>query len=217
MKKLNSDFRFNFNRFLFLLTLILLCLLSQNKAFSYMIKYKEDYYKLFHVHYQQAPDDCIENIYWLEKAAKADFVNPLYVDFKINDEKEWEKYRYLFMMHINLKLIEQHMRLGRIYDKQVAHFYDQPWTDLYIENLNKSLTCYKAGLAYWQEASLWAEKANTSKFRFLILTPIQNWEDERERIGNGELDYEKILNREIKRVQKVIADFEALKENKDAY
>ena len=32
-------------------------------GFSYMVKYKEDYYKLFHVHYQQYPDDCIENIY----------------------------------------------------------------------------------------------------------------------------------------------------------
>ncbi len=179
-------------------------------AFSYMVKYKEDYYKLFHVHYQQYPDDVMENIYWLEQAVKADFCNPLYTGVKIEDEKDWEKYRYLFMMHINLKLIEQHMRLGRTYDKKVARFYDEPWKDLYIENLKKAKSCYEAGLVYWREAKLWCEKANTGRFNFLFLTDIQNWEDERERIGTGKLDYEKILNRELNRVNKVIEDFEKM-------
>ncbi|MDY2843947.1 MAG: hypothetical protein SOT81_08205 [Treponema sp.] len=179
-------------------------------AFSYMVKYKEDYYKLFHVHYQQYPDDVMENIYWLEKAVQADFCNPLYAGVKIDNEDDWEKYRYLFMMHINLKLIEQHLRLGRTYDKKTAKFYDAPWKDLYIENLKKAKSCYEAGLYYWQEAKLWAEKANVGKFKFLFLTDIQNWEDERERVGNGNLDYDKILNREISRVQKVIDDFEKM-------
>lgn len=184
--------------------------LAPQKGFSYMVKYKEDYYKLFHVHYQQYPDDVMENIYWLEQAVKADFCNPLYAQVKINDEKDWEKYRYLFMMHVNLKLIEQHLRLGRIYDRKVARFYDAPWKDLYIENLKKTLSCYEAGLYYWQEAKLWAEKANVPRFQFLTLTDIQNWEDERERIFTGKLNYQKILEREITRVKKVIVDFESM-------
>jgi len=180
------------------------------KPSAYMVKYKEDYYRLFHVHYQQFPDDCMENIYWLEKAVQADFANPLYAEAKIETEKDWEKYKFLFQMHVNLKLIEQHQRLGRIYDKKVAHFYDAPWKDTYVENLKKALSCYQAGLYYWTEAKLWAEKANVAKFRFLFLTEIQNWEDERERIADGSLNYEKILNRDIVRVQKVIAEFEAM-------
>ncbi len=180
------------------------------KPSAYMVKYKEDYYRLFHVHYQQFPDDCMENIYWLEKAVQADFANPLYAEAKIETEKDWEKYKFLFQMHVNLKLIEQHQRLGRIYDKKVAHFYDAPWKDTYVENLKKALSCYQAGLYYWTEAKLWAEKANVAKFRFLFLTDIQNWEDERERIADGSLNYEKILNRDIARVQKVIAEFEAM-------
>lgn len=194
------------------LSVLLILIFAVSPAFSYMVKYKEDYYQLFHVHYQQYPDDVMENIYWLEKAVQADFCNPLYAGVKINDETDWEKYRYLFMMHINLKLIEQHMRLGRVYDKQVAHFYDAPWKDQYLENLKKAKSCYEAGLAYWQEAKLWAEKSNTGKFKFLFLTDIQNWEDERERIGTGNLDYEKILNRELSRLNKVIDDFEKMDE-----
>lgn len=178
---------------------------------AYMVKYKEDFYKLYHVHYQQYPDDCIENIYWLEKAVEADFCNPLYAMAKIETEKQWEKYRYLFQMHVNLKLIEQHLRLGRIYDKKCVYFYDAPWKDEYLNNLEKTLSCYEAGLYYWQEAKLWFEKANASSFNFLFITELQNWEDELERIKTGELNYEKMLNREIERVKKAIDELLAMK------
>lgn len=194
----------------YILILITITLFFSQSASAYMVKYKEEYYNLYHVHYQQLPDDCIENIYWLEKAVNADFCNPQYAMAKIQTEKQWEKYRYLFQMHLNLKLIEQHLRLGRIYDKQVAYFYDAPWKEEYLRDLEKCLSCYKAGYYYWQEAKLWAEKANTSEYNFLYITDVQNWEDERERICTGELDYGNILDRETKRVQKVIDTFVAM-------
>ena len=177
---------------------------------AYMVKYKEDFYRLYHVHYQQFPDDCMENIYWLEKAAQADFCNPLYANAKIENKKQWEKYRYLFQMHINLKLIEQHLRLGRIYDKKVAYFYDAPWQEEYLRNLEKALSCYNAGFYYWQEALLWAEKAGVKEFYFLTLTDVQFWEDELERIKNGELNYGAMLEREVKRVESVRDSFLAM-------
>lgn len=182
------------------------------QANAYVVKYKEDYYKLYHIHYAQASDDCIENIYWLEKAVNADFANPLYAYTKIEDEAQWEKYRYIFQMHLNLKLIEQHLRLGRIYDKKVAYFYDAPFKDEYIRNLEKTLSCYQACYYYWTEAQIWAEKASTTKFNFLYITNLQNWEDERERIVSGKLDYKKTLDREIQRVQKVIDDLVAMED-----
>lgn len=177
-----------------------------------MVKYKEDWYKLFHVHYQQYPDDCMENIYWLEQAVKADFCNPQFCDFKVVSEKQWEKYRYLFMMHINLKLIEQHLRLGRTYDKKCIYFYDSPWKEEYLRNMQKALSCYQAGLYYWQEVKIWAEKANAPSFYFLTITEKQAWEDERERIFTGELNYEKMLKREISRLEKNIAQLEEMSE-----
>ena len=186
-------------------SIILLTFLPSSLS-AYMVKYKEDWYKLYHVHYQQYPDDCIENIYWLEKAVQADFCNPQFVDIKIETEKEWEKYRYLFQMHINLKLIEQHLRLGRSYDKKCIYFYDAPWKDEYLNNMQKALSCYQAGLYYWQEAKVWCEKANAASFNFLFITGKQNWEDERERIANGDLDYEKMLKREINRLEKNIKE-----------
>lgn len=198
----------SFSKFTFIAAFcIVICI---QPASAYVCKYKEDYYNLFHVHYQQLPEDCLENIYWLEQAVKSDFCNPQYALAKIENEKQWEKYRCLFQMHLNLKLIEQYMRLGRIYDKKVAYFYDAPWKQEYLDDLNKTLECYKTGYYYWQEAKLWAEKANISDFAFLYITDLQNWEDERERICTGTLDYKKILDRETTRVQKVIDTFVAM-------
>ena len=74
---------------------------------AYYVTYKEQYYRLYHLHYIQYPDDTMENIYWLEKALKADFCNPLYALALIENETQYEKYRYLFNMHLNLKMIEQ--------------------------------------------------------------------------------------------------------------
>ncbi|MBO5116739.1 MAG: hypothetical protein J6C25_04445 [Treponema sp.] len=199
--------------FLIILNFLVLFFIPLQKADAYMVKYKEDWYKLFHVHYQQYPDDCMENIYWLEKAVEADFCNPLYADAKITTEKEWEKYRYLFQMHINLKLIEQHLRLGRIYDKKCIYFYDAPWKEEYLSNMEKALSCYKTGLYYWKEAKIWYEKANAPTFRFLYIEDLQFWEDERERIFTGELNYEKIINREVERLEKNISELKAMDEN----
>ena len=184
--------------------------LFSSPAQAYMVKYKEDYYKLYHIHHQQNPEDRIGNIYWLEKAVLADFCNPLYANAKITTKTEWEKYRYLFQMHLNLKLIEQHLRLGRIYDKKVAYFYDSPWKDEYLRNIEKAIACYEAGYYYWKEAQLWAEKANTKKFNFLFITDLQNWEDERERIKTGDLNYKQILDRELTRLKKVRDEFIAM-------
>lgn len=214
MKNSNNKFEYNFFTIKSLLNrgvaILLLAIIFVCNASAYVCKYKEDYYKLYHIHYAQTSDDCIENIYWLEKAVEAPFANPLYAMAKIEDEEHWEKYRYLFMMHLNLKLLEQHLRLGRIYDKETAYFYDAPWKDEYLRNLEKAKTFYEAGYYYWQEAQLWAEKASTTNFNFLWITDLQNWEDERYRIVTGELDYKKTLDRELTRVNKVIDTYVAM-------
>lgn len=182
-------------------------------AAAYVVQFKEQFYELYHIHYNQYPDDTMENIYWLERAVEADFGNPLYAMGKIATEKDWEKYRYLMMMHINLKLVEQHLRLGLKWDKQVAYFYNAPWKKQNLESLETAETCYRAGLYYWNEARIWAEKANTREFRFLFLTDLQAWEDERERIAIGKLDYARTIDRELARLDKVRTGFLAMDEN----
>ena len=176
-------------------------------VFPYFVEYKEQYYKLYHIHYAQEPDDIVENIYWLERAINADFCNPLYALGKISTKKEWEKYRNMFMMHLNLKMVEQHLRLGSKFDKEIAYFYNYPWKEQNIESLSKAEELYQTALIYWYEAKLWAEKANIKEFQFLFLDDLPSWENERERIALGDLNYERTIKRELLRLQKVREDF----------
>ncbi|MDX9897944.1 MAG: hypothetical protein RBT62_03425 [Spirochaetia bacterium] len=177
---------------------------------GYPVYFKEQFYRLYHIHYIQYPDDTIENIYFLEQAQKADFCNPLYALAKIEDKRHWERYRYLFNMHIELKMIEQHLYLGAKFDKQVAYFYNAPWKRENLESLEIAETAYRAALAYWPGAQEWARKAEG--MRFIFLPDVQAWEDESFRIVDGQLDYGRIIERELKRLAKVRADFEAMDE-----
>ncbi len=197
----------------FFAVFLVLSVFAAESSFAKAITFKEQYYKLFHVHYQQYPDDVMENIYWLERAAAADFCNPQYALSKINDKDDWEKYRFIFMMHINLKLTEQHLRLGRTWDKKKAYFYDAPWKEEYLRNLETAETCYKTALFYWNEAKNWAEKADAKKFQFLYLNDLSNWEDEKYRIIEGSLNYEKMINRELDRLNSVRNTFNEMDEN----
>lgn len=191
---------------------ILLCFTVSSLS-AYVVRYKEQFYELYHIHYNQHPDETMENIYWLERAIEADFCNPLYAVGTISDEKDWEKYRYLFMMHLNLKLAEQHVRLGSKWDKQKAYFYNAPWKKQNLESLETAETCYKTALYYWNEAVIWAEKANVREFQFRFLTDLQFWEDERERIADGSLDYNRTIQRELARLASVRFAFLAMDEN----
>jgi hypothetical protein len=178
---------------------------------AYPVYYKEQFYRLFHTHYIQYPDDSIENIYWLEKAKNADFCNPLYALAAIPDEKHWERYRYLFAMHVNLKLIEQHLVLGSKFDKRAAYFFNAPWKSQNLESIKTAETAYRAALAYWPEAKELASKAMT--MRFVMLPEVQYWIDEASRIVAGELDYADIIADELARLEKVRSQFEKMDAN----
>jgi hypothetical protein len=192
---------------------LLLLTLNAPPLDAYYVQYKEQYFRLFHLHYIQYPDDTMENIYWLEKALKADFANPLYAIALIEDRVQWEKYRYLFMMHVNLKLIEQYLYLGNKWNKRNAYFYNAPWKEQNLESLETAETCFRTALYYWKDAVDWAEKALDRRFRFINLRRVQYWEDEAGRIEDKSLDYEKIIRRELDLLQRVRERFQAMDEN----
>jgi len=192
---------------------LLLTLLPVVPLHAYYVTYKEQYYRLYHLHYVQSPDDTIENIYWLEKALKADFCNPLYALALIENETQWEKYRYLFMMHVNIKLAEQYLFLGNKWNKRNAYFYNAPWKEQNLGSLTTAETCFRTALYYWNEALTWADKLKDKKFRFMNLEKIQFWEDEAGRIDDKTLDYGKTINRELALLQSVREKFQAMDGN----
>lgn len=184
---------------------IFLLSLTPYSAKAYKILYAEQFYRLFHNHFYQYPQDINENIWYLEQALKSDFANPLNALARIETKKEWEKYRYLFNMHVNLKIIEQYRLLGSKYDKQVFYFYNTPWKEDNLKSLQIAEANYNKALYYWKEAKKWASKASGI---WVNLEEIQNWEDESYRILSGDLNYQKIMERDLLRLDKVRSEFQ---------
>ena len=193
---------------------LLLCalgalLLPLPEAGAYRVLYAEQYYKLYHLHFYQYPDDSMENIYYLELALKSDFANPLYALARIENKQEWAQYRTLFKMHVNLKLTELYLTLGSKYDKLAAYFYNAPWRDQNLDSLDKAEQSYRVALGYWREAVGWAARIPRLQFN---LEEIQKWEDEWKRILVGDLDYQEIISGHLGRLERVRREFQAMDE-----
>jgi hypothetical protein len=195
---------------IFRTAIVVILLSSALPANGYFVTYKEQYYRLFHMHLHQNPDDTMENIYWLEQALKADFANPLYALALIENEIQWEKYRYLFTMHLYIKLVEQYLFLGNKWNKRNAYFFNAPWRDQNLESLDIAESCFRAALYYWDYAIEWAEKANDRRFRWINLQRVQFWEDEAFRIQNGTLNYGRTIRRELASLERVRERFQAM-------
>ena len=198
----------------FIILFFLLCF-SLPFSFAYKILYAEQFYKLFHLHFYQYPDDTMENISYLEQALKADFCNPLYALAKIETEIEYERYKTLFKMHINLKMIEQYLILGSKYDKFEIYFFHRngPWREDICESLKTAETAYKVALYYWKQAKQWSKKAWS--LRMIHLDEIQNWSDENFRIQTIDLDYKAIIQKHLARIKKSQAYLECTPETID--
>ncbi|MFO8064357.1 MAG: hypothetical protein R6V29_06950 [Spirochaetia bacterium] len=189
----------------------LVFVLFAHNAEAYRLVYKEQLYELYHVQFYQYPERIAENVKWLQMALKADFANPLYALAEIEDKTDWTRYRRLFMMHVNLKLVELHIRWAGKYNKEVAYFYNAPWKEDNLNSLDRAESLFETALAYWDEALQWSEQA--WELRTVHLEEIQKWSDENHRIETGELDYEAIIGRHLDRLEEVRAGFEAMDEN----
>jgi hypothetical protein len=181
--------------------LVACVLISAGSVSAYKILYAEQYYKLFHLHLNQYPDDCLESIYYLEQALRSPFANPLNALAKIDDEEDWERYRNLFYLHVNLKLVEQWRLLASKYDKRVAYFYNAPFKEQNLESLDQAEELYNQALTYWEEALRYYEILSSIPYR--NLPEVQNWEDEYERIQSGELDYAEFIGIDLSRLKRV--------------
>lgn len=193
------------------LLFILLLLFVSTQGWGYTLLYAEQLYGLYHLQFYQYPEDLNECIFYLQKALDAPFANPLNALAVIEDEGEWERYRNLFKMHVNIKLTELYRLLASKYDKRRAYFYNYPFRETNLKSLEMAEYYYNVALVYWQEALVWAEKIESPSF--IHLTEVQFWEDELYRISEGEFDYRRFIQADLDRLEQVRQDFLAMDES----
>lgn len=188
----------------------LLFLLISTGIFSHDIKYLEGFYNLYVENFYQYPKDVNRNIYYLKSALSVPFSNPLYALAEIKTEEQWEKYRYLMYTHINLKIVDSYLQLAKGLDKQEALFYNAPWKEYNIKSLNEAEWYYLEAKKYWVDALEWSSLVADEKFMFLYIEDIIHFEDESTMIQSGELDYNKIIDKHLKRLNEVRTKFEEM-------
>lgn len=176
--------------------------------YGYDIRYAEQFYKLYHHNLYMYPGDYQENIWYLERALGSDFVNPLNALARIENPDQWERYRYLFYMKVNLELVKQYRLLGAEYDKQTAYFFNAPWKEQNLESLEYAESYYQTALYYWEEAVSWSAKA--WELRWLEIEGAHHWADLSYRIEHYELDYEEIIGMDLERLAGVRETFEQM-------
>lgn len=186
------------------------CVVFCAPALAYKLFYAEQLYELYHRHLHQDSDSIMENIVWLEEALEAPFANPLYALARIESPGEWKHYRYLFKMHVNLLLVELHLRLGYRYYKQRPYFYNAPWRDQNLESLETAETLFRTALYYWEQSVSWSQKLYGSPYH---LNDVQKWEDDNYRIRTGDLDYGDIIGEHLRQLEEVRAAFERMDED----
>ncbi len=111
----------------FKINLILLLLISVSKInASSKFYYAEQWYVIFNTQMKKKPENYKKNIFFLQKALKYPFGNPKYSLTKIETKEQWEKYKLLFKMHVNLLLVKQNLYLGDLFDTRNLYFFKTP-------------------------------------------------------------------------------------------
>lgn len=188
-------------RSFFILLALAIYLLPSSIVRGYEVRYAEQFYKLYHSNFYSYPSDYNENIWYLERALTSDFANPLNALARVDNPDEWERYRYLFSMHVNLELVRQYRLIAAEYDKRTAFFYNAPWKDQNLESLEFAESYYNAALYYWDEALRWSSMA--WELRFIELERANHWADLNYRIEHYDLDYGEIIEMDLERLRGV--------------
>ena len=177
---------------------------------AWKIEYAEQFYELYHQHFYRYPEDSAENIWYLSMALRSPFANPANALAEISDEKEWEKYRNLFVMHMYLRITDEYLALAAEYDKFNAYFYNYPWKSANLDSLRTAEAYYGLAMESWNLAESYSMVARESRFRWINLEEIQYWEDEAFRIETGDLDYRDIIEAHLARLETVRDEFESM-------
>lgn len=160
--------------------------------------YLEDYYELYGLKLHYNENTLRMNIERLKTALLCKFRHPSEALVRIESEQEYYKYRNLMFMHVNLLIMRNYMRIASRYDQQKIRFYSGPFSKEIQESFIIAEKNYTDALPYWDEAVKYARVASTVK----ITTNLGFIESERYSIVKGDLNFKKIINDHLTRIQK---------------
>jgi hypothetical protein len=159
--------------------------------------YVEDFYLLYGKKQYYNENTLRKNIERLKIALACKFRHPSEALVKIETEEEYQKYRNLMFMHINILIMRNYLKIAARYDKRRILFYSHDFANEISESLDTAEKIYNEALPFWQKAREYASAASRAK----ITTDLGFMESERYSIVNNELNYGKIIDDYIKKLR----------------
>ncbi len=163
------------------------------------IKYKEDFFRIYNVWLYKDLDSISRNIFFLELAYVVDFDHPIKALVPITNDIQYERYKNILMMHITLMLTKEYIDYAYMYVKENIYFFNEEFFKDYLDGYDIAEHFLKCAKGYWNEAINYAMKADSIRgFR----VSLEYMEDELYRIKTGDLNYDKIINNLMGRINK---------------
>ncbi|MCL2025485.1 MAG: hypothetical protein FWG92_01620 [Leptospirales bacterium] len=158
--------------------------------------YVEDFYRLYGMKLYYNENSLRMNIVRLKKALLCNFRHPSEALVKVESYDEHLKYRRLMFMRINILIMRSYLKIAARYDLKSIRYHSESFAKEINESFDIAEKLYKEAIPYWLAAKKYAEDASTIK----IITKLSNIESERYSIMRNELDYGKIIDDHLRRL-----------------
>jgi len=192
-----SDEKFNDMKRNITIFLLIFIILLPNISYGRRLYYAEEFY-LYVLNLYHTNSNLERNIRFMQWSLKAPFDNPVRSLALIKTEDDLSKYKLLFKMHVNLLIVDSYLKLAKRFDKEHIYFYNLR----YAEDLKKSMIIskyyYQIALNYWEEVKKFAAQCDEIPARI----NIDQWEDDLYLIQTAKLNYNTIINEQLKMLEK---------------
>jgi len=175
--------------------LVLFLFASAGQVDARRLYYAEEFY-LYVLNLHHTNPNLARNIRYMQWALEAPFDNPVRSLAVIKTEDDFERYRSLFKMHVNLLIIDSYLKLGARFDKEHVYFFNLRYAEELLESFGIARYYYETGKNYWDEAVIHAHRADGVETRITR----DSWENELYLILSGELDYDRIIDEHLGRL-----------------
>jgi hypothetical protein len=167
------------------------------KPMHQKIHYKEDFYRLYNEWLYPDADSVSRNIYFLEMATVVPFDHPIRALVPITNDIQYERYKSLLMMHICSLLTKEYIDYGYLYMKEHIYFFNSEYKKDYLGGYDIAEYYFNHAKNYWDKTIDFANRAYNIKG---YKTELMYIEDELYRVETGGLDYYKVVNNLMDRI-----------------
>ncbi|MBU1076277.1 MAG: hypothetical protein KKH98_03225 [Spirochaetes bacterium] len=131
-------------------------------------EYFEDFYQLYNKRLYYGEDNIRANMRYLFTALRSQFRHPSKALCLLKNEQEEKKYKALLTMHVYVKIMQNYLTLGSLYDKRYIYHFNMPFKEDLKKSLQYAKFYYTKAKQYWQKVLKYAGDASGYKERISI-------------------------------------------------